>query len=348
MKEKQTDMTSTDLYLAPQYIQQIADQITRMGARLPDWFNHMQTLGSTGEFEAPEFSLADFKRLMTEAIALTNDTAFGLLIGDRLLVNSHGLLSYVSSKSVTPREALELIARYFPLRTSLMLAEFAVSKTRARLSFVENFDLQEASNPTLEAIVLTTKNLFEYVSMNLCRAEKIAFSFRKPSHHALAEQLFGCPVIYQAGWNGFELSLSKIDNPVRSSNIAFEEAVQRCQEELGRLAKSQCLSSRVRMLMLEKHNGLASLPVTARLLNLTPRTLHRRLIEEGTSYRDILESVRQHLAMSYLRDSQLSIQEIAYTLGYADLSNFRRAFIRWTSKTPKAYRNDTYIYTDTN
>ena len=78
--------------------------------------------------------------------------------------------------------------------------------------------------------------------------------------------------------------------------------------------------------------------MTARLFHLTPRTLHRRLQEEGTSYKEILESVRHKLAVAHLKAGHLSVQEIAYTLGYTDMANFRRAFKRWEGVAPSDYR----------
>ena len=62
--------------------------------------------------------------------------------------------------------------------------------------------------------------------------------------------------------------------------------------------------------------GFPSLNVTARLSHMTPRTLHRSLIDEGTAFKEILEDVRYRLAVEYLKSGHLTIQEIAYTLGY--------------------------------
>ena len=85
------------------------------------------------------------------------------------------------------------------------------------------------------------------------------------------------------------------------------------------------------------NSALPSLNVTARLFHLTPRTLHRRLLDEGSSFKEILEQVR-HLAVEYLKAGHLSIEEIAYTLGYTDMANFRRAFKRWEAMPPSRYR----------
>lgn len=310
-----------------------------MGVQLPAWLQRLQQPGDSGELEVQHLSLADFKRLIMEALTLTEDSAFGLLVGDRLLFNSHGLLGYVSSQSVTPREALTLISRYFPLRTSLLMVELDITARHARLSFSDHLQLGDVSQPVLEAIVLTIKNLFEYVTLGLSRVDSAAFAFAQPPHFAITRELFGCEVHYQAGWNGFTVPLAELDQPVRTSNPkALMQAIARCQTELTRLARQNDLQSRVRVLMLEKQHGLPSLTMTARLLNLTPRTLHRRLIEEGTSYREILESVREQMATNLLQDQQLSIQEIAFMLGYGDLANFRRAFKRWTGEAPSCFR----------
>ena len=90
---------------------------------------------------------------------------------------------------------------------------------------------------------------------------------------------------------------------------------------------------------MERQNGFPSLAVVARMVQLAPRTLHRRLVEEGTSFRLLLEEVRHRRACEHLRAGGLSIEELAYALGYADPANFRRAFKRWEGVAPSLYRD---------
>ncbi len=71
---------------------------------------------------------------------------------------------------------------------------------------------------------------------------------------------------------------------------------------------------------------------------MTSRTLHRRLIDEDTCYREILEEVKQTLAISYLSNTDMTIKEISYFLGYEDNRNFSRAFKRWQGISPSKYR----------
>ena len=73
-------------------------------------------------------------------------------------------------------------------------------------------------------------------------------------------------------------------------------------------------------------------------LNLSVRTLQRRLTAEGVTYKLLLDELKQQLALDYLKNKELSIREIAYLLDYAEPSSFIRSFKRWTGKTPKAYK----------
>jgi len=69
------------------------------------------------------------------------------------------------------------------------------------------------------------------------------------------------------------------------------------------------------------------------------RNLQRRLNEKGTSFKDILEDTRRTLALDYIKQSHLSLGEVSYLIGFSNLSNFNRAFKRWTGKTPGDYRS---------
>jgi AraC-like DNA-binding protein len=309
-----------------------------MGSRLPDWFMQSVKPGPGGELDIPHLSFQDFLRLMREALALTREPAFGLLLGERLLINSHGVLGYAAANSQTLQQAIDLLEQYMLLRTSLLAVRQVLEGDRLRLVFVEPRPLEDLRAPVLEAVVLTIKNLIDYVTMGTCRVSRAVFSFGPPAHEGLARDLFKCEVLYDASWAGLEIPLSQLRLPLRSANPqAWQEAVARCEDELAKLQRQQSLATQVRQLMLGKQGGFPSLQVTARLLNLTPRTLHRRLQDEGTSYRDILEDIRHTLAVEHLRAGRLTIQEIAFMLGYDDQANFRRAFKRWEGMPPSAY-----------
>ncbi len=71
---------------------------------------------------------------------------------------------------------------------------------------------------------------------------------------------------------------------------------------------------------------------------MTSRTLRRKLKQEGTSYRVLLDEVRRMLAEQWLEMGVLTLEEISDRLGFSELSNFSHAFLRWTGLTPARYR----------
>ena len=85
-------------------------------------------------------------------------------------------------------------------------------------------------------------------------------------------------------------------------------------------------------------HGKANVETVARQLAVSPRTLARRLSEEGTSFSEVLEGLRNDLAARYLADKEFGIAQIAWLLGYQETSAFSRAFKRWTGKTPRDAR----------
>jgi AraC-like DNA-binding protein len=99
------------------------------------------------------------------------------------------------------------------------------------------------------------------------------------------------------------------------------------------------LAGKVREVLLRKLGHDTSLASVSEQLKIPQRTLRRRLLEEGTSFRDIGEHLRTELAVKYLRDTDLSVEDIAFALGFSDAANFRHAFHRWTGKSPNEFRN---------
>jgi AraC-like DNA-binding protein len=91
-------------------------------------------------------------------------------------------------------------------------------------------------------------------------------------------------------------------------------------------------------------HGKANAPEVARRLGMSHRTLARALSAEGATFSDVLEMLRQALAKRYLRERELPISEIAWLLGYSEISSFTHAFARWTGLTPKAFRNSKDVH----
>jgi AraC-like DNA-binding protein len=80
--------------------------------------------------------------------------------------------------------------------------------------------------------------------------------------------------------------------------------------------------------------------VIAEKLGISSRTLQRKLGEEGTHYKDVLNELRLELALYFLRNTDLSLENIAYELGYRESRSFYRSFKQWTGRTAGSYRHE--------
>ena len=108
---------------------------------------------------------------------------------------------------------------------------------------------------------------------------------------------------------------------------------------LQRLPKGEAVTDLVRRLLAgELCNGEPTLEEIVPRLHMSARTLHRRLEEEGTSFRQVLAEVRREIAARHLSERRLAIDEIAFLPGFSEPSAFNRAFKRWTGHAPLGYR----------
>ena len=114
-----------------------------------------------------------------------------------------------------------------------------------------------------------------------------------------------------------------------------------CEVELQQLTRTRSLRERITQLLGPLlHGHEPDLAEVAARLQLPTWTLRRKLAEEGTQFRSILNDTRRDLAMAYIRDTELAFGEIAYLLGFASAEAFQRAFKRWNQQTPGEYRRE--------
>lgn len=322
------------------YVRVLAEQVRSSGVDVDVWLRRSGM--SEAELHQPErrVSLPVFRQVVHDALMVTGEPALGLFVGRRLVASTHGVVGFAATKSSTLGQALEVLEQFSRLRTSLIAIRHDVGPRKGRIIFSEAVALGDIRRPVLEAVVLSIKTVLDEITLGACQVREVAFPFDEPEYAALARDLFGCPVRYRQKWAGFAAGPDALDLPLKLADPdAFAEAALICQRELARLCEGESFAVRVRRLLLETQRGFPSLQVAARLFHLTPRTFHRRLVDEGTSYRELLDSVRHGLAVQQLRSGRFSLTEIAYRLGYTDLANFRRAFKRWESVPPSEYQD---------
>jgi AraC-like DNA-binding protein len=321
------------------YLHQVAEKVADMGVDLHAWLARSQLQIAQLDDVTHTLSFSIFQQLVRDALSMTQEPALGLLIGRRLLLNNHGVLGYAAMSCSTLQQAIEVLERYSPLRTPLVSLQHQIDAQHLRVTVSENYPLGDIRTPMHEVTMLGVKNVVDYLAAGAHPITTVMFAFPAPHYAALAEEIFQCEVVYDHPWTGFVLPAKIATQALNHADPnTYREALMICQRELEKITPDETLAMRVRRVLIERSNAFPSLHLTARLFHMTPRTLHRNLLAEGTSYRGILEDVRNTLAVEHLKSGQLSIQEIAFTLGYTDAANFRRAFKRWKGVAPSDFR----------
>jgi len=169
--------------------------------------------------------------------------------------------------------------------------------------------------------------------------EQVAFPYPPPAHAAEYELVFAPCCSFDAAQLTARFPLEVLNLPVRRDEAALRLFLVDAPASITTLyRRERVLATRVRDALRSALPEHRPLPEIARSLFLSPRSLHRRLMEEGTSFQAIKDSLRRDLASEWLSKTQRPLSRIAADLGFADASAFYRAFSSWTGTGPRQYR----------
>lgn len=152
-------------------------------------------------------------------------------------------------------------------------------------------------------------------------------------------ETFGCPVIFEQAENKLIFDTTWLNgSPEFGNEVTYSLVLGLCDQLMEEFRLRVGVAGKVREALLHNLARPTSFGVVAKHLKLSARTLRRKLQEENTSFREVIDELRTQMAIKYLRDTDLTIEEIAFALGFSEAASFRQAFRRWTSETPNEFR----------
>ncbi|PKM21384.1 MAG: AraC family transcriptional regulator, partial [Gammaproteobacteria bacterium HGW-Gammaproteobacteria-14] len=168
-------------------------------------------------------------------------------------------------------------------------------------------------------------------------ALRVHFSYPEPAWGHIYRRYFRCPVVFNQPYTAIigAASLERVELPLANRLMAMS-AEKTLFENIPTRAM-RLLPVRLRRLLVRYYGAFPSLENAASELGMSGRTMRRRLAEEGTSYQQELDAVREKLARDYFRRGGQSVTEVAMMLGFADSSAFAKAFRRWTGMSPSEF-----------
>lgn len=278
--------------------------------------------------------------LWNAAAAASGDDAFGLHLAEQLAPKDFGPLGLAVRSCSTAHEALDRLLGY--ARAVYQDTEITVVREGAVARFTHRFlgDPALATRHAAELILgLFVVGGRRFLGIDW-KPHLVSFRFPPPGSVDEYYRVFSSPLRFEQPVNSVAFDASLLDLPMAQSDPEVLAVIDPYAEQfVQRLSADRSLSEAVRRVVATAlPDGDPGLAATAGVLGTSPRTLQRRLREEGTSHREILDRVRCELALDLLRRNELSVEQIADRLGFSESSAFHRAFRRWTGGTPADQR----------
>ncbi|MBX3182605.1 MAG: AraC family transcriptional regulator [Polyangiaceae bacterium] len=294
-----------------------------------------------GELESPStwVDLPTLAELVRRATELSGEPALCFHMGIQMRLSWHGFLGFAAMAAGTVGEALGLASQFIRTRASAIELTIHAEGDTASLALTERAPLGELREfITIALFVGLARMGRDLTGHELRGAAELAFE--EPSYYQRLSHLLPGVARFGRRRSRLVFPAEVLALPLVTSDAsAMRLAVLQCERELQRLAAGEsALAARVRAAIRAPESGFAKLPEVARVLGLAPRTLKRRLAEQGLSYSALLEELASARAELLLADPALSIAEVAARVGYTDVTNFSRAFKRWSGVSPAAYR----------
>jgi len=292
-------------------------------------------------FESPHGFIpsVDFARVLDETARVTGDDCFGLHFGERFHPKDIGPLVYVVLNSPTIAVALDNVARYLRVHNEAAHVSFTIDEKWGYLRHVLAIpaELRRQHNEYSLTVGLGTIRLLagsEWAPI------EVQFEHKPPPETREYVRVFGAPVSFDRPANAFVVEREFCERQVPAADARLYPILKRyLDRDLDEMPPADDLLGAVRKAIGESMtHGDPTLTQIGTKIAIAPRTLQRRLKDQGADFKKLVDDIRRRFALRYLRDRGNTLTEVAYLLGYAEVSAFNRAFKRWTRATPSEYR----------
>jgi AraC-like DNA-binding protein len=282
-----------------------------------------------------------YQLVIANMIGLTGNYALGLSLLKEITFADMGIFGYATMSATTIQDSIELWRTY---SRPLFGIELDIQLESDELAWHLTVDQSLPPGPVyqffVEEFILLMNIIGRLVSGRDIVFEQIEVNYPAPAHADHYRQLCHCPVLFSAERNRFSVSSPRLNELQQNRDPSLNAHYRKfCARMHGGTEESRPLLSRIMGYLLSCPNQMPSIQQAAKYLNTSERSLRRRLAEEDTTYRQLVNRYRRDIAKEYLTTTHFSATEIAEILGYQDSKPFLRAFKEWTGLTPGQYRS---------
>lgn len=263
----------------------------------------------------------------------------GLEVGKGILVSSHGLLGFGLASAKDLDQCLYFVCQYYQTRAQIMDIFLEKEGGYQNLTIKPVADWSSIEQVIYEVLIAVLHNMLRFAIGNRVEQCTLELPYDKPDWWNLYEQYVPAFHVFSKKRACFKipeqwLSIECMSHDPVNAAIAKDQ----CEAELARIQRQQSVSDQVRQLIETSARFNLSLEKAASALNMSKSTLIRRLRQEGSTFKELMEDIKKRHARHLLLRTDQKLEVIAMQLGYDDVSNFSRTFKRWFSYTPAVFR----------
>jgi AraC-like DNA-binding protein len=278
--------------------------------------------------------------LWQRASEAAGDRDFGLHAAEIVESGSFGILSYLGVSSLTWRDGLNRVQKYFRVFSDASEYQLELEDGVARAIA---FHGVAPAGPVRHRVEFTVAVLHCYARRCIdgeWHIDDVFFEHTEPRQLDEHRRLFGRVPTFSAPRSGFSFSAALLERPLKDGDAGLCRILERQADQiLADASPALTASAMLRASLLRAgFSGETSLTAAARRLGMSARTLQRRLHDEGTTYARVADEVRHALAVELLSRRDVAIAEVAFALGFSEPAALHHAFKRWTGGTPAEFR----------
>jgi AraC-like DNA-binding protein len=281
----------------------------------------------------------DYLRLLDAGARLARDEHFGLHVGERVRPGTYSAYGLVLLACRDVGQALEQTMRYEQLAHDLGRSNLSRDGAHAQYEWTSHFP--QASRHLAESVFAGIRVFGSWLAGGQLPPAQVAFAHGLDAAPAEYERVFGALPRFGAPAHSARFDAALLGLPVANADLEMYPVLRQHAERLlaERTLPAFGIVARVREAIVDNLAiEPARLATIAQGLELTPRTLQRKLAEAGASFQQVLDETRFALACDYLRRRDLPLADIAFSLGYQEQSAFTHAFKEWSGLNPGAWR----------
>ncbi len=280
---------------------------------------------------------ANYMRLMHAAARATSTPHFGLLMSRSASAETLGTTGIIMTQAHTVGDAWKTLAHFYRVHDTYGTVGFELSRDKAMVRYALPRNDQPGTRQVYDVAAGITANIMRRFCGPRYRARQMVFPYRRPAAIEHFEGLGAASLDFggDALEAYFDIDLWRQPLPGGRLERRATQGYLPEYERGGLHSTSQLVEDTIRRWL---PSGDCTLPLIARALATTTRTLQMRLESEQTGFRQILEKVRRDIATYHLRQGDMSLTQLAMVLGYSELSAFSRSFRSWFGMSPQRWQ----------